>query len=787
MKSIKKSPVIFGLLSLIALFAFARQEKVLQIFRNGEIIQEYAVNDIDYIEVNDLIPAPTDINASVTDNRITIKWNAVEGATYNVYRSPDNVNFTLLASKLTETTYTDTKPLNGSNFYRVKAVVGDVESGYTASAAATLTNSELENGVYLGITGFNEALYEYPIIQLTESSVDGFRNFVDGLSKKDGTLLYHSVNQALNTMQSAELPANIKTAAIVTFTDGLDEGSFSDDYKPPYKDDMEYLDAINKRLKTETVAGQPITAFSIGLRGSDVTNIQKFNMNISKLASSDENAMEISSATELNAKLEEIADKLNVSRFIQQLNLKIAQKADGTIVRFTFDNVSSAENSKLYIEGTYNSSNKSLENVTYEGLTSTSGTTVPGEKDGIFVRFRFEGVHTNNNIVIAKEFTDKWIFDRYFSIWEPGSESEKTEESEVLTEKSSAVIMLVLDCSSSLADDFVKVQTNAKDFISTLYKGVGGTENPGEQEETIYSTTPQDLSVAIWKDGKRYFLTPEQYKNANLSNATVEGLTILSSVANFIISPALLQSGRVPKNNAMIYYENFLPDKTQATVISARCIDINDCLSKLGWSTFGTGYGSYYMTRTPYNDTYNYQIYLYEFTGGNLAGDYNSWGYIRGVVPADIDGPVVWNDPDDLKLSVRKDGQRILVSNPNEDLSQYDEVEGVFVSFGGSKFIIKLHNEQSGQITKESAMALYSHILPDKEQATIISLRYIDINAALEKWGGDAFSYGQGVCYMTRAPYNATYNYQIYLYGYAGGELAQSQSTMGYIRGVIVP
>lgn len=107
MKSINKLPIIIGMLMLTALITFAKQEKVLQIFRNGEIIQEYNVADIDYIEVNDLVPAPEDVNASVTDNQITIKWNAVEGATYNVYRSADNKNFVLLASNLTVTTYMD--------------------------------------------------------------------------------------------------------------------------------------------------------------------------------------------------------------------------------------------------------------------------------------------------------------------------------------------------------------------------------------------------------------------------------------------------------------------------------------------------------------------------------------------------------------------------------------------------------------------------------------------------------------------------------------------------------
>ena len=792
MKYPKKTPFIFLLLSLMTLFAFAKQEKVLQIFRNGEVIQEYALDDIDYIEINDLIQAPTDVNASVDNNQITIKWNAVEGATYNIYRSPDNVNFTLLASKLTETTYTDTAPLHGSNFYRVKAVVGDVESGYTASAAASLTSTALENGIYLGITGFNETLYNYPILQLTESSVNGFRNFVDGLTMKNGTLLYYSVDQAINTMQSTELPADISTAAIVTFTDGLDQGSMMKDV--PYEDDMTYLDALNHRIMNETVSGQPITAFSIGIRGKDVADIDMFRANLAKLASSPANATEVSSMSEVNAKFQEIAAQLSQSNYIQTISLKMPGVSNGTLVRFTFDNVNAAGNSKIYIEGKFNLKARSLEEVRYVGLTSTSGTTVKGTVDGIFVNFTFEGVHTDDNVLIKSEFTDEWTYITSNSSWQINSEFDKTENSDIVTARSSAVIMLVLDCSSSLAEDFVKAQNNTKDFISTLYQAVGGTENPGENEETIYSTTPKDLSVAIWKDGTRYFLTPEQYKTANLSNSTVEGLTVLSAVGNFIISPHLLQNGTITTNSAMKYYQDVLPDKTQASVISARYIEINNNLSLLNWDTFSKMYGCYYMTKTAYNTSYNYMIYLYSATGGNLldgnSADRSIWGAIRGVMPINTEGPIIWNNVDDLKLSVLKDGNRILVSDTNDDLSQYDEIEGIHVSFGNSKFIIKLHNEQSGQITKESAMALYSDILPDKEQATIISLKYTDINDALRKWGGDAFSTSD-TYYMTKTAYDATYNYMINLYRATGGNLLDGstsyKSTWGYIRGVIVP
>ena len=57
----KKTIFSLSLLAVVALFAFAKQEKVIQIFRNGEIIQEYPVSDIDYIEINDVeVQTPED-------------------------------------------------------------------------------------------------------------------------------------------------------------------------------------------------------------------------------------------------------------------------------------------------------------------------------------------------------------------------------------------------------------------------------------------------------------------------------------------------------------------------------------------------------------------------------------------------------------------------------------------------------------------------------------------------------------------------------------------------------
>lgn len=544
MKSLKKLPIVFGLLSLIAFFAIAKQEKVIQIFSNGEIIQEYPVNDIDYIEVNDLIPAPDDVNATVSTDQITIKWSSVEGATYNVYRSPDNVNFTLLASKLTETTYTDTNPLRGSNFYRIKAVVEGIESGYTSSVSAALPDNGLESGIYLGINAFNQTLYKYPVMYLNDASISGFNDFIDGLVMKNGTLQFYAVDEALNTMQATTLPSDISTVAIVTFTDGLDQGSFMMD--KPYESNDEYLDALQKRIMEETIAGQNITAYSIGLKGDDVKDIITFRENLKKLASAPENATEVTSMSEVNAKFQEIAEKLSQSNYVQTINLTIPGLANGTKVRFTFDNVKDAAYSNIYLEGIFNLKEKSLDNIEYHGLSSASGTSVKGKVDGIFVTFTFEKVRTDDNVLIKSEFTDEWTFITSNSSWQINSEFDKTENSAIENERSSAAIMLVLDCSNSLGDQFATAQSNAKGFIKTLYEASGfstdpdNPDDPGTTETTIYSTKPLDLSVAIWKDGTRYYLTPEQYKNANLTNATVEGMTVTSKLGDFIISPDLL-------------------------------------------------------------------------------------------------------------------------------------------------------------------------------------------------------------------------------------------------------
>lgn len=147
------------------------------------------------------------------------------------------------------------------------------------------------------------------------------------------------------------------------------------------------------------------------------------------------------------------------------------------------------------------------------------------------------------------------------------------------------------------------------------------------------------------------------------------------------------------------------------------------------------------------------------------------------------DNPIIWNDPRDLTLAVKKDGVRYFLSDPNEDLTQYDEVEGVAVVLGNQKFIISLHDAQSGTVTKDAALSLYPDILPDKAQAEIISMKYYEINNSLTKFSGEPFS-TKSSSYMTKTSYgNTSYNYGIDLYSYKHGRLSTS-CEKALIRGV---
>ena len=332
-----------------------------------------------------------------------------------------------------------------------------------------------KEGLYLGIVGFNSELYTMPLGLLNQDTKHNFENFVDGLSMQNGTILYHAVNTGLNSLASAKIPENLINVSVVTFTDGLDQGSYV--LSDSYNSGSEYLAAVNSRINNELIGGSNISAYSIGVRGSDVADVDSFRNNLKKLSSDPvHNVFEVNNMNEAQEKFAQIAQQLYNQSTFYNVTLKLPAQEPNTRIRFTFDNINEVTASQCYIEGTYIRTNGKgqLTDVRYVGLECMSGVAVTASSEGIFDVFSFQNLTDMGGNQISTDYVKQWNWLESTSQWQYNSEFTPTGNTEVVNEYKSAMIMLVLDCSSSLGSDFVNMKTAANGFIETLSGNYNG-------------------------------------------------------------------------------------------------------------------------------------------------------------------------------------------------------------------------------------------------------------------------------------------------------------------------
>ncbi len=341
-----------------------------------------------------------------------------------------------------------------------------------------------EHGMYLGITGFSNDVEYYGsktdrFHVLTKSNVSTFTSFVNSLSMGDATVLYYAVDNNLSYLQNCKFPDDLSSVNIVTFTDGLNQGSRALDKQEGEHDyaanDKSYIAEINRKIKNTRVQGLPINAYAIGIRGKDVSGdaITIFQDNLQKLSSSKENAMEVTNMEEVNTKFREIASSLYSKSETTTLTITIPMPSENEKERFTFDDVTDATKSKCYLEGVY--ANGALNNINYVGCGSNSGIVVKEKSaGGVKIKFEFEDFSDNKGKAISTTNMQQWHMEQGQTTWTRNSEFRPNESIETIEEHKTAVVMLVLDCSSSLGNDFENVKSAARDFIKTL---VGETVN----------------------------------------------------------------------------------------------------------------------------------------------------------------------------------------------------------------------------------------------------------------------------------------------------------------------
>ena len=369
----------------------------------------------------------------------------------------------------------------------------DTDTADTAPDADAVVATE--EGIYLGIIGFNDDLTTKPIKRLTDTNKNEFKNFISSLQQKNYTALYWADYSALDMLREYKISPDLqlKKVAMVTFTDGLDNQSLAlDEFNPgPYDSQADYMNAIHTMIMDEEgIHGLPVTAYSIGLKGSDVTDDVKFNETLEKLASECRESdgadckyvFHVSDMSEVENHFAVIADSLYRVSTTINVGVYIPGGYDnGQVIRYTFDNVSAAANSHLYIEATYHrtGSQRTLENIKYEGFrpgasTITSSATGPhGE-----LYFQFNDLkYSDGRTVSQSEIISKSRLWKLTSGggWDGETEMNMAELPPVIDEdKSSALIMLVLDSTTSLGYDFARMQSAARNFVDILFNGGSG-------------------------------------------------------------------------------------------------------------------------------------------------------------------------------------------------------------------------------------------------------------------------------------------------------------------------
>ena len=350
----------------------------------------------------------------------------------------------------------------------------------TSDGTDTGNTYSADAGIHLGIIGFNYELHKKEI-QLLSNERD-FTNFIDSLDRENNTALFYAADNALDMMQAYNKPPKLEHVALITFTDGIDNQSTAPGFKPEYDDPEDYGKDVHNRIVNDKIHGLSVESYVIGLRTDDEipdSLLPKFETMLNNLASSGSNAFQVSNMDEVKKHFAKIANSLvKESSSINYGVYMPGGYASGQI-RYTFDNAKSADSSELYIEGTYNKKTTTLENIIYHGFAKGATTIQAQQGPKGTLYFQFDNLRYSDGRTVSEGLS--------FTLWQQidggdwKSETEITPEDyppEITRDLSSALIMLVLDCTTSLSsDNFYKMQEAAKEFVRTLANAGSNSDN----------------------------------------------------------------------------------------------------------------------------------------------------------------------------------------------------------------------------------------------------------------------------------------------------------------------
>ena len=79
------------------------------------------------------------------------------------------------------------------------------------------TVPQIENGLYVGVVGFNDNMYFKPISTLDINNVSEFNNFIVSLDNTPrANILYYSVDRAIDSLMAMPTPEHLRNVSLVT-------------------------------------------------------------------------------------------------------------------------------------------------------------------------------------------------------------------------------------------------------------------------------------------------------------------------------------------------------------------------------------------------------------------------------------------------------------------------------------------------------------------------------------------------------------------------------------------
>jgi hypothetical protein len=352
----------------------------------------------------------------------------------------------------------------------------------------------LQEGVYIGLISFAGTATDLTGGSPIFLDYSGKENLISKLTSdyniasQSGTALFYGVHQAFaNLTEWGTYPSKLDSVNVITFTDGLDNSSTGQSAATPIESrtfdrEDEYAAYVQGEITYRVIGDKSITAYSVGVRGDDVTDPAKFTSTLESIASTGKSTV-LDNFGALENTFEDIADSLQVVHTNTTFNMTTTLLPSDTKVRMTFDvtdmNPQNAESSQKYIEGTITRTGTGL-GMTYSfgsieysnGIGSSQGAgPITGTINGSEVTFAFTGVTGYDS---QTDEAKQWLMSPGSNSWQINSEYNAGGATDVQIEKRSSIIYLVLDASKSLnTTQIEQIKSAAQQFITSLYDQLG--------------------------------------------------------------------------------------------------------------------------------------------------------------------------------------------------------------------------------------------------------------------------------------------------------------------------